>query len=308
MMMQKLVERRLGEAHETTGRVCVSIAGISFSTVSIDPGMRIETRGATARFLVEEAEPQVSINAGWGELEENVSGKLLFDSGALWTLYRQHEDYLFRFTTPYFGATPYKVALFNRDFTAGQVTLHRPYFDTTRSLYPLDYPLDELLMLHLLAQGRGAELHSCGLVDEGGAGLLFLGQSGAGKTTTARLWEMHGRAEILSDDRIILRRLDGQVWMYGTPWHGEGELARSAGAPLAGIFFLRHGERNRLQALGRAEASARLFSCGFPTFYDANGLDFTLAFFDEVTGAVPCYELSFVPDETAVDFVRRHAT
>lgn len=286
------------------GRVSVNIAGIVFSTISIDPRLRLEAGGATRRFTVEEAEAEVQVSAAWGELLETIEGELIFDSGALWQLYRQHTDYVFRFVTPHFGATPYKLASFNRDFTRGSVVLHRPYFDAARAVYPLDYPLDELLMLNLLARGRGAELHSCGVVDGDGRGFLFLGQSGAGKTTTARLWEQREGAAILSDDRIILRSQDGRIRMYGTPWHGEGELASAASAPLAGIFFLRHGEHNELEAVGRSEASARLFSCGFPTFHDAAGLDFTLAFFDEVTRAVPCYELSFVPDERAVDFVR----
>ena len=289
------------------GRVSVNIAGIGFTTISIDPHLKLEARGATRRFMVAEAEAEIQVSAAWGELRETIEGELIFDSGALWQLYRQHTDYVFRFVTPHFGATPYKIASFNSDFTRGSVRLHRPYFDAACAVYPLDYPLDELLMLNLLARGRGAELHSCGIVDERGRGFLFLGQSGAGKTTTARLWEQREGTTILSDDRIILRSLDGRIQMYGTPWHGEGELACANSAPLAGIFFLRHGERNELQTLDRSEASARLFSCGFPTFHDAAGIDFTLAFFDEVTRAVPCYELSFVPDERAVDFVRERA-
>jgi hypothetical protein len=302
-MMESLVES-LMTSERAAQRLTVSIAGISVSTFSFDPAMRLEATGATRRFLVDEAEPEVSVQAEWGELSEEAGGELVFDSGALWKLYREAEGYVFRFVTPALGAIPYKSAAFNHDFTLGRVTMHRPYFETERALYPLDYPLDELLMLNLLARGRGAELHSCGVVDATGKGFLFLGQSGAGKTTTARLWEQREGVEILSDDRIILRRMNGETWMCGTPWHGEGELARPDKAPLAAIFFLRHGARNELHSLARVEAAARLFSCGFPTFHDAAGLDFTLAFFDEVTAAVPCHELSFLPDASAVDFVR----
>lgn len=301
--METMLEQTLMDAREA-GSVSVSIAGIRIKTISVDAEMRIEATGSTALFLVEDGEAEVCISAAWGELEAAVEGELIFDSGALWQLYRQQDNYVFRFTTPFFGPTPYKIASFNHDFTRGHVLMHRPYFETAQALYPLDYPLDELLMLNLLARGRGAELHSCGVVDETGKGFLFLGQSGAGKTTTARLWEQCAGVEILSDDRIILRRAGRETWMCGTPWHGEGELARPDKAPLAAIFFLRHGARNEARPLARIEAAARLFSCGFPTFHDAAGLAFTLAFFDEVTAAVPCYELSFAPDESAVDFVR----
>ena len=84
--------------------------------------------------------------------------------------------------------------------------------------YPLEYPLDELLIINLLAQGRGVEVHAAGVIDPEGCGHLFLGQSGGGKTTISRLWQGVERAEILSDeDRIILRKEAGRIWMYGTP-------------------------------------------------------------------------------------------
>jgi hypothetical protein len=269
-----------------------------------DEEMQIEIDGATRKFLVESESPDVTLSVVWDDLRGEISGEKIFDSGALWQLYKQQDDYLFSFSTPYFGPTPYKLASFNQDFTAGQIRLHRPYF-ADRAVYPLEYPLDELLMLNLLAGGRGAEFHSSGIVDETGRGRLFIGQSGAGKTTTARLWESLQGTTVLSDDRIILRQSDKQFWMYGTPWHGEAELSTAAKAPLKQIFFLRHGERNELMPLGRMEAAARLFSCSFPTFYNMAGLDFTLAFYEEVASLIPCFEFSFIPGPEAVEFIRR---
>jgi hypothetical protein len=287
--------------------ICLGIAGIRIALRIDDPTMRVMIDDAAGLFAVDEETADASISAAWGELRDVAFGEMLFDSGALWQLYRDGDAYLCRFQTPHYGATPYKLARFNHDFTEGEVVLHRPYFASGDTVNPLEYPLDELLMLNLLARGRGVELHSCGIVDETGEGYLFIGQSGAGKTTTARIWEQRDGVKILSDDRIIVRRGDdGQtIWMYGTPWHGEGELSCPERAPLKRIFFLRHGREHRLERLGRSEASARLFSCSFPTFYYPDGLDFTLSFFDEMTSAVPCSELTFVPDESVVDFVRQ---
>src|SRR5205823_7896354 len=108
---------------------------------------------------------------------------------------------------------------------------------------PLDYPLDELLMISLLARGRGVEVHGCGVIDTNGVAYLFPGHSGAGKSTIARLWRDQG-ATILSDDRLILRLRDGRVWMYGTPWHGEEQFATAASAALSRIYFLQHAPFN----------------------------------------------------------------
>ena len=109
---------------------------------------------------------------------------------------------------------------------------------------------------------------------------------------------------ILSDDRIILRKIDGTVWMYGTPWHGEAALSSPARAPLKGVYLLRQGQSNTLVSLRPSDAAARLLACSFPPFYHSGGLDFTLGFLEQLVEAVPCHELWFTPDERVVTLVR----
>ncbi|MBM4128540.1 MAG: hypothetical protein FJ243_00300 [Nitrospira sp.] len=96
----------------------------------------------------------------------------------------------------------------------------------------------------------------------------------------------------------------GQIWMYGTPWHGEAGLASPEKAPLSGIYFLAHGQKNEMMQQGKVEALSRLFACSFLPFYSHEALDFTLGFFEEVVKSVPCYELRFVPDKGVVGFIK----
>jgi hypothetical protein len=121
----------------------------------------------------------------------------------------------------------------------------------------------------------------------------------------ARQWQEAGGAEILSDDRIILRVVDGVLRMYGTPWHGEGRAASPASAPVARMFFVARGSRNEAVPLRPATAVARLMATSFLPFHNASALDFTLAFFGKVAQLAPICELRFVPDLRVVDFVRR---
>lgn len=286
-------------------RLCVRIADIAITLVSEDPGLMLGVDGPMQQFVVDETAPDVHVRATWSDLHNEDGGEKIFDSGGPWQLYAEGGSYRFVCTSPFFGSGPYKVARFNRDFTSGEVCLHRPYLASQPSVYPLEYPLDELLLTNLLARGRGVEVHACGVVDTAGRGYLFIGQSGAGKSTMARLWQKTGKAQILSDDRIILRDVDKRLWMYGTPWHGEAQFSYSARAPVTGLFFLCRGQRNELASLRGAEAAARLFACSFPPFYSREGLDFTLSFLEQVVKSVPCYELRFVPDESVVDFLLR---
>jgi hypothetical protein len=121
----------------------------------------------------------------------------------------------------------------------------------------------------------------------------------------ARLWRQDEEVVILNDDRIILRHIEGQLWMYGTPWHGEAGLAHPGRVPLTRIYFLRHGHKNERVPLRVADAVGRLFAHSFPPFYSLAGIDFTLGFFEEVVAAVPCDDLTFLPDRRVIEFIRQ---
>ncbi len=282
---------------------CLEVADISVMVRSADPTLQFETQGVMKDFLAEEDQPDARASATWSNLSQMSLGEKIFDSGALWQLHRRNGSYLYAFTSPVFGSVPYKVASFDPSFTTGEVYLHHPYFESKQAWYPLEYPLDELWMVNLLGQGRGAEIHGCGVVDAQGKGHLFVGQSGAGKSTMARLWERQKGVQILSDDRIVLRKADQKLWMYGTPWHGEAGFSSRARAPLTRIYFLRQAKENKLLPQRPAQAVGQLFTCSFPPFYNPEALDFTLGFFEEIVQAVPCFELRFLQDEKVIELL-----
>jgi hypothetical protein len=229
----------------------------------------------------------------------------LFVSGGTWSLIEDAGGYRFTFLKPSSGEAPYKTAWYDREFKIGHVTLSREFFRDGESVYPLEYPLDELLMIHRLACGQGVEVHAVGMVDEAGRGRLFLGHSGAGKSTTARLWTSQPGLHILSDDRIVLRvRDDGRVWMFGTPWHGDAGIASSGSAPLDVIYFLEQWHTNEIIPLPRDGVAAELFARSFVPRHDAKSLDFTLGFLERVARQVPCNTFRFLPNQTAVETIR----
>ena len=227
----------------------------------------------------------------------------MFDSGMVWSLFERGREYVFRFASPMVGPLPYKELRISKDYRRGEVILHEPYH-RGRSVDPLEYPLDELLVVNRLGQGLGCELHACGIVDEDGRGWIFCGHSGAGKSTLARLWTERG-VTVLSDDRIILRATDGSIRMFGTPWHGEAGFAVATSAPLAGILVLEHAPVNRIKPLGKLDIISELMARAFLPFYDTVALDTALDTLTAVASVVPSGRFGFVPDETAVAHVQQ---
>jgi hypothetical protein len=247
----------------------------------------------------------VRIDARWAEQIAHPAHSATFDSGGLWTVFNDGSESTFYFSTPYLGNAPYKALTIDRDFRRGELLLSRACLDASRAIYPLEYPLDELLMIHRLGGGRGVEMHAMGLVDEAGRGHLFLGHSGAGKSTTARLWQRESKALILSDDRIILRERDGRIWMHGTPWHGDAGIASPKAAPLHRAYLIEHGSKTELAGVPKGRAAAEFLARCFVPHYSADAMAFTLEFLERVAHQTPCFAFKFLPDKSAVEAICR---
>lgn len=290
---------------QTSQRCCLRLGDISLGFTA--HGMDIYLESDHRNFIIPSEPCKIEIQMYWTESLSSAPGRKLFDSGAVWSVYEDHDELVFDFVTPLLGTQPYKRLRINKDFSRGQVFFSRHCFPDPECLRVLEYPMDELIVTNWLARGRGVEVHGCGLVSDGESGQLFIGHSGAGKSTTTRLWQSLRNARILSDDRIIIRKESADLnnphsfCMYGTPWHGEAGFASPEKAPVRHIFVLEHGPRNEITPLSQTVAVAELFARCFLPFHDSDALTSTLAFLDDLTCSIPCYRFTFVPDSSAVE-------
>jgi hypothetical protein len=296
------------------GGVSVAVTGSCGDDVTLVPSLE--------PFRIETGPSDIVIRVEWSASLAPTHRRKIFDSGTTWRLYQSEEGFQFDFRAPVFGEAPYKRLLADDHFTRTTLQISEESFaNVSYAAEPLAYPVDELLIMHRLTQERAIELHGVGIVGPGGIGNLFVGHSGAGKSTTARLWTSLHHVEILSDDRVIVRedtvREDpvrevsarddkaklghGGMRMYGTPWHGEAHFALPQSAPLQRIFVLEHGQGNVLTRLTRSQVVGELFARSFVPFHRHEYVDAALSFLERVADTVPCYRYSFEPDERAVE-------
>jgi len=246
--------------------------------------------------------PDVRVRVEWVDQLLSVATPELFNSSSTWRLYGSDAEFQFDFGAPFFGELPYKRLLADRAFTRATLLMSRRSFaGLTCDAVPLGYPLDELLIMHRLTQERAIELHGCGITTADGTGNLFVGHSGAGKSTTTRLWTASEDVEILSDDRIIVREHPGHVRMYGTPWHGEAMFASPNSNPLTRIMILEHGHGNVLTRLSPSRAVGELFARSFVPMHRHEYVESALEFLQTVAESVPCYRFAFEPHQGAVE-------
>ena len=158
-----------------------------------------------------------------------------------------------------------------------------------RHEYALDSLLRILLTFVLLPQ-RGFLLHAATVVRDGRA-YIFVGRSGAGKSTVASL---SPKGNVLTDEISLLRYSTAGWQAHGTPFWGEFRAAGSNRQfPIGGIYSLVQAGSDRVEPLSAKEALRALLPCVlfFTSKNDAH--EALLKMLLGLVGEIPCHRLYF---------------
>lgn len=159
-----------------------------------------------------------------------------------------------------------------------------------------------LMVLYALATAaKGTALFHAAIVSYQGKGYMFLGPSGTGKSTHARLWLRHIEGtELVNDDNPVVRISDdGQATVYGSPWSGKTPCYRNVNYPLGAIVLLSQAPYNKIQRLSGIQAYASLVASISGKRWDeaiADGLHWTE---NQLASSVPMWHLECLPDAAA---------
>ena len=134
-----------------------------------------------------------------------------------------------------------------------------------------------------------------------GKSVLFLGESGTGKSTHTRLWRAHiSGATLLNDDSPILRIVDGRPWIFGSPWSGKTHCYKNEEYPLAACVRLAQAPYNKIQKLRTVQAYAAIHPSCPPEFaYDEYLYDGISQTLNVVLRQTPFYYLECLPNVEA---------
>ena len=136
-----------------------------------------------------------------------------------------------------------------------------------------------------------------------GEGIVFVGNSGIGKTTQAELWQKYLGAEIINGDKAFIREINGDFYGCGLPWKGSSEYCLNKKTKLDAIVILRQSQENKLIRLNIMQATECLMPHLFMPHWDEKCLDNTLGIIDRLLEKVPVMLLECRPDEDAVKLV-----
>lgn len=173
------------------------------------------------------------------------------------------------------------------------------------------FGLNDALMLIFAFAGsfRQTLLIHASCIMLGDTAYPFIAQSGTGKSTHSSLWMKHIEgAELLNDDNPIIRVIDGQPFIYGSPWSGKTPCYRNRRARLGAVTRIDRAPSNSIDRLKPVQAFASLLPACSSMKWDStiyNNLCDTVTRIIETT---PIYTLHCLPDEEAAQLCHRTLT
>jgi hypothetical protein len=131
--------------------------------------------------------------------------------------------------------------------------------------------------------------------------VLFLGESGTGKSTHTALWLKNiAGSRLLNDDSPLLSVSSQSPLVYGSPWSGKTPCFHNVSYPLQAIVRLSQAPANSIRRLRPLEAVAALLpSCPPALAHDDSFGDLLIDIIHRTLSTVPVYHLSCLPDAGA---------
>ena len=183
----------------------------------------------------------------------------------------------------------------SHDFTEGDV-----YYRTRRRFYVVNNSL--MMMYTFITSDKMTTLFHSSVVSYQGKAYMFLGKSGTGKSTHSQLWLKYIEGtELVNDDNPVVRIIDGEARVYGSPWSGKTPCYRNVDFPIGGIVKLKQAPHNEIRRLKPVEAYVAMAMSISGLRWKKQMGDGLHQTENLLTATVPIWHLSCLPDQNAAE-------
>ena len=217
--------------------------------------------------------------------------------GAVHGVYQlQDGGYLFSISLPGENAPLACQMQANADFSICRATL------TGDSLSSQRFGLNNALMMAyaFAAAPLDTLLIHASVIRHAGYGYLFTAPSGTGKSTHTHLWYKHiPGCDLMNDDNPVVRIVDGQTRIYGSPWSGKTPCYRNIWAPVGAITRIEQKPENTIRRMQPIEAFATLLPAVSSMKWDRRVYVSICDTISRLLQITPVFWLGCRPDEEA---------
>lgn len=175
---------------------------------------------------------------------------------------------------------------------------------TIHGIAPPRHILDHIFIFAFSVAGAARNIlliHASTIVYKGHA-VMFLGESGTGKSTHSRMWlESIAGTTLLNDDAPAVRiSADGTVTAFGTPWSGKTPCYRNEAYPLAALARIKRAPYNLISRQSPLKAFGAVLPSCLPTLQqDEAMLDTLCSALSPLLSRIPVYMLECLPNTDA---------
>jgi hypothetical protein len=177
--------------------------------------------------------------------------------------------------------------IFTKDYRHGKL------YGENFAVLPQD--LEIVLFSNWLASFGDVILHASAILTEKGV-TIFSGQSGVGKSTLVEHFSGIEGVDILGEDQVILRIIDGEIIVFGTPWHINPNFCSEKYGKLNEIIFLEKKGVNSRESLKAVTSAALLLKAGFIPFYRTELLSGIVERISSIAERIPASLFSYTLD------------
>ena len=138
------------------------------------------------------------------------------------------------------------------------------------------------------------------VIRKDGYGYLFTAPSGTGKSTHTHLWYKNiPGCDLMNDDNPVIRIVDGQARIYGSPWSGKTPCYRNIWAPIGAITRLEQRPANEIRQMSALEAFTTLLPAVSSMKWDRRVYMGICQTISRMIKSTPVYWLGCLPDAEA---------
>lgn len=213
--------------------------------------------------------------------ERNPSWKSKIEGNKIWELWRVDSN---SFGLRHSNPKVQMELIFDQEYT--HATLY------SQNISVLRRDLEIVLYSNWFAEFGDVILHASAILCENGV-KVFCGNSGVGKSTIVEQFQENPSVTVLGEDQVILRKINGQFVVFGTPWHNNPDYCAAEFGPLSEIYFLEKKGIDFNQALKPGLASALLIKSGFIPFYREELFPGIIDLLTTVAETIPCIQFSY---------------
>lgn len=226
---------------------------------------------------------------------------IIRDAGDSWFVTWQLDQNTFKFNEK-------MVLSCSRDY--GEMTIwlsNKPlYSDALDKWITLPVPFTSIIRVACeagIVMKEGLPLHAS-LIEKDGYGIVFLGPSGMGKSTQAKLWEKYQGADFIIGDRPVLRCIDGVWYGCGMPWDGKDRAFSQKMVPVKALISLEQAKDNQITGLNTQQAMKVLLNQAMMPMWDDAATASAVTLMGKLAAEIPFYHLRNLANEQATILTR----